>query len=193
MMARRAGCLGCRIRDQLDSWLAQPTLRVAHDRTSRASQAELWQAARAIRMRDTQLLGRLVRWRIPGTQVDLTYDELFRQPPFLVLAEAETALMSGLVGRIWTLRRDYPRLAGPDEFCAWSRRGTVRVLFAMWAERRGDGGSRLCSEVRVQAFGRQGRIGLATVRPLVSTFQHVIGTDGMAAAVRRAERCQPVG
>jgi hypothetical protein len=179
------------IRDRLDSWLPQPTLRVAHERVSRASPAELWRAARGIRMRDTQLLGRLVRWRIPGTTADLTYDQLFRQPPFLVLAETETGLLSGIVGRIWTLRRDYPQLGGPDEFRDWSRRGTVRVLFATWTESRADGGSRLCSEVRVQPFGRQGRIGLATVRPLVSTFQHVIGTDGMTAAVCRAERRQP--
>ena len=48
---------------------------------------------------------RLVRWRIPGIPGDISFDELFRRPPFLLLEEHETSLMSGIVGRIWTLRR----------------------------------------------------------------------------------------
>jgi hypothetical protein len=63
----------------------------------------------------------------------------------------------------------------------------VRVLFASWAE-DDDGTAVLCAEVRVQAFGRQGRIGLATIRPLVRGFHHLIGSDGITAAVRRAGR-----
>jgi len=44
--------------------------------------------------------------------------------------------------------------------------------------------------VRVQAFGAQGRLGLAAVRPLVRRFHQLIGTDGIAAAVRRAPSAQ---
>lgn len=141
-----------------------------------------------MRLRDTQLLGRLVRWRIPGTTPDLRFDELFRQPPFTVLEQHDRALLSGVVGRIWTLRRDYPRLGEADEFRRWSQRGTARVLFATWTQTGGDGRATLCSEVRVEVFGGQGRIGLATVRPIVSGFQHLIGSDGITAAVRAAER-----
>ncbi len=148
---------------------------------------ELWAAARTVRLQDTQLLGRLVRWRIPGTPGSITFDEMFRQAPFTLLAEGEQSLISGIVGRIWTLRRDYPALGGAEEFRAWSARGTARVIFASWAE-AADGGGALCSEVRVEAVGRQGRIGLATVRPLVRGFHNLIGTDGIAAAVRTAER-----
>ena len=96
--------------------------------------------------------------------------------------------MSGLVGRIWTLRRDYPRLTHPDEFRQWSRTGTARVVFANWVEPHGDAGAELVSETRVQAFGNQGRLGLAAVRPLVSAFHSLIGSDGIEAAVRLAER-----
>ncbi len=42
--------------------------------------------------------------------------------------------MSGIVGRIWTLRRDYPELRDPEEFRAWSTPGTARVVFANWIE-----------------------------------------------------------
>lgn len=137
------------------------------------------------------MLGRLVRWRIPGLPGAMAYDEMFRRPPFIVLDEGEHYLLSGIVGRIWTLRRDYPTLDGPEAFRAYSTAGTVRVLFASWAQpsdAADETRAELCSEVRVEAFGRQGRLGLATVRPLVRGFQQVIGSDGISAAVRRAER-----
>jgi hypothetical protein len=40
----------------------------------------------------------------------------------------------------------------------------------------------------VEAIGLQGRVGVAAVRPLVQRFGHLVGSDGLAAAVRRAER-----
>ena len=131
----------------------------------------------------------MVRWRIPGLAADLTFDELFRAPPFIVLAEDDgRALVSGLVGRIWTLRRDYPRLTDPEEFRDWSTGGTARVLFANWVEQTPAGRAALLSEVRVEAIGAQGRIGVAAVRPLVGAFGNLIGSDGIEAAVRLAER-----
>ena len=172
----------------LDKWLAKPALRVVHRRESSVSAARLWEAAREVRLSDTAMLGRLVRWRIPGLARDLRYDGLFRQPPFMVLEEGEHALVSGLVGRIWTLRRDYPRLDSPDEFSQWSRGGTARVVIASWAMPRDGGGSVLTAEARVEAVGAQGRLGVAAVRPIVRAFQQLVGSEGINAAVRRAER-----
>lgn len=171
----------------LDRWLADPAIRVAHRRDSSASPESLWEAARGVRLSDTVLLGKLVRWRIPGVPAGMSYDELFRSPPFVVLAEDERLLISGLVGRIWTLRRDYPQLTEPNEFLAWSRRGTARVLFANWVQPADRSRTALCSETRVQAIGPQGRIGLAAIRPLVTTFHHLVDSDGIETAVRRAE------
>jgi hypothetical protein len=176
------------VRPDLDLWLPSPALRVAHRRESCSSPDRLWEAARNVRVRDTALLGRLVRWRIPGVPAEVTFDELFRSAPFIVLDERDHALVSGLVGRIWTLRRDYPALAEPEQFRAWSTRGTARVLFANWVEASGSEGSALGSEARVDVFGPQGRFGLAAVRPLVRAFEHLVGSDGIEAAVRSAER-----
>jgi hypothetical protein len=65
----------------------------------------------------------------------------------------------------------------------------VRVVFANWVEPAAAGGrSALASEARVEPLGLQGRRGLAAVRPLVRAFQHLVGTEGIATAVRRAER-----
>ncbi len=173
----------------LDYWLPSPTVRVAHRRKSTAAGDDLWQAASAVSLTDAPLLGRLVRWRIPGLAPDISFDELFRHDPFLVLVgDRPNALVSGLVGRIWTLRRDYPQLSRPDEFRQWSAGGTARVLFANWVEPSPSGGAALCSETRVHAIGTQARLGMATLRPLVRAFQQLIASDGIEQAVRRAER-----
>ncbi len=172
----------------LDSWLPDPSVRVSHRRESTADAQTLWRAAQGIRLSETRRLGRLVRWRIPGVPADASFEDLFRNPPFAVLHSEDAGLVSGLVGRIWTLRRDYPRLSDPEEFREWSQSGTARVLFAHWVEPAGDGRTALNSEARVQAFGVQGRMGVAAVRPLVRGFNYLIGTEGIEVAVRRAER-----
>jgi hypothetical protein len=176
-----------RVAPQLDTWLANPAVRVAHLRQSRADPEELWRAARQIELSDTRMLGRLIRWRIPGVSASSTFDLLFRQPPFAVLEEEEQALVSGLVGRIWTMRRDYPLLRDPAEFRDWTRSGTAKVVFAHWVEPAEGDGAVLRSETRVKAFGAQGRVGLASVRPLISGFQQLVASDALAAAVRQAE------
>ena len=176
----------------LDEWVPRPTIRVTHQAVSRTAPERLWGAADALRLGDTRVLGRLIRWRIPGTPPDTSFHELFRNPPFLVLAEDELSLLSGLVGRIWTLRRDYPRLEEPDAFRAWQRAGTVRVLFAHWVAPHTADGSVLHSETRVQAFGTRGRLGLASLRPLIRSTHHLVGTDALATAARTAEASDPI-
>lgn len=175
------------MRPDLDHWLAHPTIRVPHRRTASVGEAELWDAARTVRVADTRVLGRLVRWRIPGVPKSIAYDELFRAPPFMVLHEDDRVLVSGLVGRIWTLRRDYPALSGPDEFRSWSEPGTARVVFANWVEPAGSRRSTLVSETRVRVTDREGRVGLAGVRPLIAAAHALIGREAMTVAVRRAE------
>jgi len=173
----------------LDHWLPKPSLRVAYRLESDATPERLWDASREVKLTDTRRLGRIIRWRIPGLPPDISFDEMFRAPPFIVLTEDQGhGLISGLVGRIWTLRRDYPRLTGPEEFRTWSTSGTARVLFANWIEDADNGGAAIQSEVRVEAIGTQGRIGVAAVRPLVSAFGSLVASDGIAVAVRLAEQ-----
>ena len=172
----------------LDGWLPKPAIRIRHSRRSSADPQALWDAARAVRVRETALLGRLIQWRIPGTGGDVSFEELFRSPPFRVLEEGELALVSGVAGRIWTLRRDYPKLPDAEAFRNFDTAGTARVMFAMWASPDGEGsGGRLNAEVRLVPVGAQGRIGIAAVRPLIGAFHQRIGSDGLTAAVRRAE------
>ncbi|HWD63955.1 MAG TPA: hypothetical protein VG405_02175 [Solirubrobacteraceae bacterium] len=169
---------------ELDTWLDRPQIRIRHRREADAAPAELWEAAQAVRLRDARNLGRLVRLRIPGLSPDLPFGEMFRAPPFNPVYEDDLTLVSGLVGRIWTMRRDYPTLSGPEEFHTWSRRGTVRVLFGNWVEPVSDRRAVLVSETRVQAVDRRAWLGLAAVRPLISSSHQLISRDGMRAALR---------
>jgi hypothetical protein len=174
------------VKPDLDTWLERPTIRIHQRREANVEPAALWAAARSVRLADTRALGRLIRLRIPGVPLGIAFDELFRGPPFTVLQEDDSALLSGLVGRIWTIRRDYPSLSGPDEFRSWSARGTARVLFATWVEPVSDGVAALVNETRVAAVDRRARFGLVAVRPLIAASQNLIGSDGFEVAVARA-------
>ena len=174
------------MRPDLDHWLDRPVVRVTHRRKAATDPATLWAAARTVRASETRRLGRLVRLRIPGLPPDFAYDEMFRAPPFTVLDEGVHALVSGIVGRIWTVRRDYPTLAEPDAFRSWSAPGTLRVLFANWVEPAGAGISALVSETRVSGGDRFARLGLAAVRPLIVASHQLIGSEGLEQAVTKA-------
>jgi hypothetical protein len=171
----------------LDRWLPDASVRTHHRRTIAADPAEVWRIARAIRLEETRALGRLVRWRIPGTPAALAYDELFRAYPFTVLEDGERHLVAGLCGRIWTLERDYPHIGGPDEFAAWHEPGTVRVAFAHWV-RPHERGAELCSEARVQPVDRTARLRLRALWAVIGHFEPLIASEPLSLAARRAGR-----
>jgi hypothetical protein len=154
---------------------------------STAPPARLWECARAVRLSDTRTLGRLVRWRIPGTDDDSTFDQLLRSYPFTPLEEAEHLIVSGLCGRIWTLARDYPQLESPARFREWREPGTVRVLIAHWVEPLDDGRAELVSEARVAAVDRRAALRVRGLWVVIGPFDHLVGAEGLTVAVRRAE------
>jgi hypothetical protein len=174
--------------DELDEWLPDPLVRTRHSRRAAATPERLWAEARDVGLSETGTLGRLVRWRIPGVAEHQTFRGLLAEYPFVVLAEGERFSVSGLCGRIWTLHRDYPRLSGPEEFAAWDRPGTVRVLFAHWVEPDGPGGSVIVSEARVKPTDRSAALRLRSLWVVMQAFERLIGAEPLSVAVRRAER-----
>jgi len=171
----------------LDAWLPDPAVRSRHRRRSSADPGRLWEAASEVRLAETRSLGRLVRWRIPGTTEDQTFRELFARYPFCVLEEGDGWSLSGLCGRIWTFQRDYPRLGGPEDFRAWSEPGTARVLFAHWVEGDGDG-SVLHSEARIGPVDRRAALRVRSLWMVIGVFERAIGGEALALAADRAER-----
>jgi hypothetical protein len=175
----------------LDRWLAEPQIRARHRRSARAAPDRLWNEAERVRVGDAPLLGRAVRWRIPGTRSETAFRELFRRYPFAVLAEGDRWSVSGLCGRIWTLRRDYPRIDGPDSFSAWSEPGTVKVVIAHWIETDGDGAAAIVSESRVEPIDRRASLRLRALWAVVGRFERLVGGEALKVAANRAERGSP--
>jgi hypothetical protein len=175
----------------IDRWLPQCAIRTHHRRAATADADELWRAALGVRLSDTRALGRLVRWRIPGTAADQSFGKLFRANPFTVLEEDTHLLVSGLCGRIWTPSRDYPALEGPDAFRDWHEAGTVRVLLAHWSEPCADNRAELVSEARVQPVDRAAALRLRMLWKAVGPFERLVGAEALTAAVRRAEANRP--
>jgi hypothetical protein len=171
----------------LDDWLPDPQVRTRHRRVARADPERLWRAAESVSVCDAPMLDRVVRWRIPGTPRDIAYREVFRRYPFTVLAEGENWSASGLCGRIWTVQRDYPRIESAQEFLAWDRPGTVRVLMANWVEPAGDGHAALVSESRVAPVDRRAGLRLRALWTLMGRFERLIGGEALRIAARRAE------
>jgi hypothetical protein len=163
-------------------------IRTRHRREAAVDPEALWQAARSIRLDETRTLGRLIGWRIPGTPPHETFVELFARDPFCVLDEGPTHSMSGLCGRIWTLRRDYPHLDGPEEFRTWAEPGTARVLFAHWTEPAADGASAIVSEARVEAVDTRARFALGVLWATMRGFERRIGGEALSLAAARAAR-----
>jgi hypothetical protein len=173
--------------EQLDEWVGNAAVRTHHRRRAAAEPERLWAAARELRLGDTRTLGRLVRWRIPGTPASRTFAGLLSEYPFVVLAEGEHWSLSGLCGRIWTLQRDYPRLERPGDFRDWDQPGTVRVLFAHWVEPDGAGGSAIVSEARVDPVDRMAAVRLRSLWFVIGVFERLIGAEPLALAAARAE------
>ena len=176
------------MRPDLDQWLPEPQVRTRHHRSAASSPERLWAAAQTVQVRDAPVLGRVLRWRIPGTSPDVSFRELLRQYPFTVLDEGERWSVSGLCGRIWTLQRYYPHLAGAGDFAAWREPGTVRVVIAHWVGPGAGGRPALFSESRVEPVDRGAGLRLRALWAIVGRFERLVGREVLRAAARCAER-----
>ena len=173
----------------LDAWvpLSDALIRVEHSRAADADPDALWAAAERVCVHDARRLGRAVRWRIPGVSIDQTFAQMFRAYPFALLDEGQRHSLSGLVGRIWTISRDFPPLRDAEEFRTWSQPGTDRVLFAHWVEPGGDGRAVLHSEVRVAPVDGRAALRTRAVWAVVGVLERLIGAEALTIAARRAE------
>jgi len=174
------------VHPDLDEWLPDPQVRTFHRRSAKADADRLWHAAETVRLGEAPTLGRAVRWRIPGTTPDLSFRDLFRQYPFAVINEGARWSVSGMCGRIWTLRRDYPRIEGAEDFLAWDEPGTVRVLLGHWIEGDGHGQNALVSEARIKPVNGQAGLRLRALWAVVGHFDRLVGGEVLRVATRRA-------
>jgi hypothetical protein len=172
----------------LDSWLPDPHVRMRYARTAAVTPERLWEAANEVRLADTGTMRRLIRWRLGrhAPLAETTYRELFRSGIFTLLEEGERYSVSGVAGRIWAPSGDYARFESGDEYREWSRPGTAKVAL-MTAVREHERGAQIVSESRVRLESGRARIIFRGFWSVMAPFSRYIGSEVLAAAVRRAE------
>ena len=161
-------------------------MRTRHQSSAAAAPAELWAATRSLRLSDTPRLGRVLRWRIPGTPEAITYGELFATRPFIVIDEGELHSVSGICGSIWARHNAFGELRDATDFRDWEQPGTVRVLFAHWIEPAPDGAT-LVSEARVASVDRSASWRLRLLWSTVGQLEFLIGSEALRAAAQLSE------
>jgi hypothetical protein len=171
----------------LDRWIDDPLVRTHHRRDAPVDERRLWSVAGTVTIRECRVLGRLIPARIAGISPDTSFAELFAGAPFAVLDEGSTFRLSGLCGRIWSVRGQFTALDGPEAFRTWREPGTVRVLFANWVE-VADHGASLISEVRVAPVDRRARLRLRAFSPFIAAFQGLVAAEPLTIATQRAVR-----
>jgi hypothetical protein len=91
-----------------------------------------------------------------------------------------------MCGRIWTIRRDYPRIEGAEDFLAWDEPGTVKVLLADWVESDGPRRNALVSEARIEPADRQAGLRLRALWAVLGHLERLIGSEVLRVAASRS-------
>lgn len=152
------------------------------------SPEELWDAATAIRLRDTPRLCRLVRWRLGShaPPVDTTFQDFFRTGVFMQLEEGDHYSISGTAGKIWSPSGQYEQFATAADYKEYAEGGTAKVVL-LNGVREHPRGSEIWNEARIWVGGRRTRLAFWPFWHVVHPFARLIGQEGLTLAVRRAE------
>ena len=174
---------------EVQDWLPGCQARLRFARASTASPEALWEAAQAVELRDAPRLNRLIRWRLGkhAPPSETTFEEFFRTGIFMLLEEGERLYISGVAGKIWAPSGYYAHFETAGDYRQYRARGTAKVVLKN-AVREHRGGSEIVSEARVWCADRRTQVIFRPFWAVVSPLARFIYSDGLAAAVRRAER-----
>ena len=153
----------------------------------------LWEAAQAVRVRDTRTLRPLIALRFGpyAPSADTTFREVFRQPPFTLLEESRHSSVSGMAGRLWALGDVFARFEGPDDYAAFAEPGTAKVAVLNQVRPHGRTGSEIVSEARVWCTSRSALVRFTPFWAVVGPLAIFIRLDLLAAAAGRARSDPP--
>ena len=172
----------------IDDWLPGCHARLHQARASKASPDALWDAAETVRLRDAPRLNRLIRWRLGrhAPPPETTFEEFFRTGIFMLLEEDDRRSVSGVAGRIWSPSGEYARFRTAAEYREYRRPGTAKVVLAIEV-RPHERGSQIVNEARIWCADRRTELIFRAFWAVVAPFARFVYTEGLAAAVRRAE------
>ena len=169
-------------------WLPGCHARMEFERASTAAPEALWDAAETVTLRDAPRLNRLIRWRLGkhAPAPETSFEEFFRTGIFMLLEEGERLYISGVAGRIWSPSGDYAQFETAGDYRQYRARGTAKVVLKI-AVREHARGSQIVSEARVWCADRRTHLIFRPFWAVVSPLARLVHSEGLAAAVRRAE------
>jgi hypothetical protein len=173
---------------QVQDWLPGCHARLQYARASDATPDELWAAAQDVRVRDAPRLARLMRWRLGrhAPPPETTFEEFFRTGIFMLLEEGDRLYISGVAGKIWAPSGEYAQFETAGDYKEYRRRGTAKVVLKIEV-RPHERGSQILSEARVWCADRRTHLLFRPFWAVVHPFARLVHSEGLAAAVRRAE------
>jgi hypothetical protein len=141
-------------------------------------------------LRETRTLRPIIAWRLgryaPGADTPLR--SVLASHPFHLLAEQGMVSVSGMAGKLWSLRDTFVRFDGADGFRDWAEPGFCKVVVRHEVRPEGGGGSAIDSEVRIWCTSRGAQVHFRPYWAFIGPFSRFIGSELLSAAVRRAER-----
>jgi hypothetical protein len=179
----------------LDTHLPRYDFHEVHSTLVRATPEATIAAAKAMVPRDVPLtvslmavrgLPTLLSRRGPGLSVTMPVLEQFERAGFAVLAESQTELVMGGVGRFW---RPSGNLRPVDAagFAAFDEPGFAKGAFNLSAEPEGAGRCRLTTETRVLATDAAARRDFGRYWRVIQAGSGLIRREWLWAIRRRAE------
>lgn len=95
-------------------------------------------------------------------------------------------LVFGLAGRFWRPDGGLERLAGPEDFRAFAKEGSVKAAWNLRVAEAGPGRTRLTTETRVRCLGPAARRKFRLYWALIRPFSGLIRRRMLAGVKRRA-------
>ena len=169
----------------IDGWLG-PEVRLLerHELRVAAPPERAYEAIRQVRLAEMPIVRALLTVRRIPYSKEMTLQEFFSTPPFLILEEApEQEAVIGTAHGLWRLRK---YASTPDEFRAFTKQGTMRAI-ANFRVDATESGSLMSTETWVETFGPMASWLFRAYWLIVGPFSALIRREFLRVARKMAE------
>ena len=184
----------------IDRFLPRYDWNEVHSIAIAAAPGAVLAALRAVTAGEMRLVGALLRLRAvparllghrrPVRRGGPVLDEILRSS-FVLLAENESEMVVGTIGRFWQARATHVDFPGGDAFVAFAEPGWAKAAMNFWTSDAGFGRTRLSTETRVAATDARARRRFAAYWLFVRPGSGLIRRLWLRAVKTRAEAASP--
>jgi hypothetical protein len=184
----------------IDRFLPEYDWNEVHSIEIGAAPAAVLAAVRAVTAGEIRLLGsllwlralpaRLLGHRPPVRGGGPVLEEVLRST-FVVLAQNESEMVVGTIGRFWQIRATHAGFRDGDAFIAFETPGWAKAALNFSVSDAGRGRTRLATETRIAATGAGARRRFAAYWLIVRPGSGLIRVMWLRAVKKSAEKAAP--